>query len=377
VKTASRISTPSHTRPPRTSRVQVTGESTSPLVDWFTEGLRAELSRHGHAGVPAGEEPDLVLNRTDAARPRPFRRKSQATFLIGIVDHEGVPENVLQVAYPILVRSLSNLLVFIARDGEGAQLHFVTLEQGTYTIERGDDDRAFFEEVYRRVAPLASSRLVINNRFDTDLPADLWEGTEASAELMRAGRRLDEMNLLPAPFPIMQLLGERDRNHIHRLFGIGGLSYGNLSARHDATRFWMSARGVDKSRLREIGRDVLLITDYLPDEDAIRVSVPPRVEPRAASVDAIEHWMLYTTHPEIAAIIHIHAWMDDIPSTTVNYPCGTAELAREVAEIVAREPDPSRTVVGLKNHGLTITGRSLEDIFQRIEGRVIPHVPMD
>jgi ribulose-5-phosphate 4-epimerase/fuculose-1-phosphate aldolase len=377
VKTATRTPTPIPASPARTSRVLVTGEATSPLVAWFTEGLRAELERHGHGAVPEGEEPDLVLNRTSAVRPRPFRRKSQATFLIGVVEHAGVPENVLQVAYPILVRSLSNLLVFIARADDEDQLHFVTLEQGTYTIARGDDDAAFFGEVYRRAAPLASSRLVINNHFDADLPEALWAGTDRTAALMAAGRRLDEMNLLPAPFPIMQLLGERDRNHIHRLFGIGGLSYGNLSARHDATRFWMSARGIDKGRLREIGRDVLLITDYLPEDDAIRVSVPPHVEPRAASVDAIEHWMLYTRHPEIGAIIHIHAWMDGIPSTEVNYPCGTAELAREVADLVAAEPDPSRTVVGLKNHGLTITGRSLDDIFERIEGKILPHVPMD
>jgi len=32
--------------------------------------------------------------------------------------------------------------------------------------------------------------------------------------------------------------------------------------------------------------------------------------------------------------------------------------------------------VGLRNHGLTITGRSLRDIFERIEGRIIPQVPM-
>lgn len=38
--------------------------------------------------------------------------------------------------------------------------------------------------------------------------------------------------------------------------------------------------------------------------------------------------------------------------------------------------DPSRAIVGLKNHGLTITGRSLDDILERIEGRLLKTVPM-
>jgi hypothetical protein len=33
-------------------------------------------------------------------------------------------------------------------------------------------------------------------------------------------------------------------------------------------------------------------------------------------------------------------------------------------------------VVGLKNHGLTITGRSLDEILERIEGKLIRTVPM-
>jgi hypothetical protein len=43
---------------------------------------------------------------------------------------------------------------------------------------------------------------------------------------------------------------------------------------------------------------------------------------------------------------------------------------------VKTHPDPSRAVVGLKNHGLTITGRSLDEIFDRVEGRLVRYVPM-
>ena len=109
----------------------------------------------------------------------------------------------------------------------------------------------------------------------------------STASLTAAGQRLDALDLLPAPFPIQDYLETRDLEHVMRLYSIGGLSYGNLSARKDATRFWMSASGVDKSNLQEIGRDMLLVTDYDADAQAMVMSVPPGIEPRRVSVDAI------------------------------------------------------------------------------------------
>jgi ribulose-5-phosphate 4-epimerase/fuculose-1-phosphate aldolase len=133
---------------------------------------------------------------------------------------------------------------------------------------------------------------------------------------------------------------------------------------------------VNKAQLNEIGRDILLVTDYDPSQNAMVLSVPPNIEPRRVSVDAIEHFMIYREHPSVGAIIHVHAWMDGIESTHINFPCGTRELAIAVSELVRRAPDPSRAVVGLRNHGLTITGHSLPEIFERMEGRIIPQVPM-
>ncbi len=86
--------------------------------------------------------------------------------------------------------------------------------------------------------------------------------------------------------------------------------------------------------------------------------------------------MIYKEHPNVGAIVHIHAWIDDVEATEVNYPCGTLQLAEAVAHLVRNADDPSRAIVGLKNHGLTITGRDLDDIFERIDGRVKTQVPM-
>ena len=234
----------------------------------------------------------------------------------------------------------------------------------------------FFERVYARVNPIACSVLVIDNIFEPTLEPELWNGDEKTEALYRAGKKLAEWDLLPAPFPIETILPPQDLRHVKRLYGIGGLSYGNLSARKDEKRFWMSASGVDKSNLKEIGRDILMVKDYDPEKNAIILQVPPNVTPKRVSVDAIEHWMIYREHPEVGAIIHVHAWMEGVPSTQFNYPCGTYQLAAAVAEKVREAPDPARAVVGLKNHGLTITGRSVDDILERIEGKLIPQVPM-
>jgi ribulose-5-phosphate 4-epimerase/fuculose-1-phosphate aldolase len=106
------------------------------------------------------------------------------------------------------------------------------------------------------------------------------------------------------------------------------------------------------------------------------LSIPPTITPRRASVDAIEHYIIYKEHPSIGAIVHIHAWMEGVTATEINYPCGTLELAQTVAELIRQEDNPSRAIIGLKNHGLTITGYDLDDIFERIEGRIIPQIPM-
>ena len=250
------------------------------------------------------------------------------------------------------------------------------MERGHYGVEVTDGEAGLAEQVIARLLPLATARLVIDNEFRTDLEPELWQGDEIVEQVKDAGRRLGDLDLLPAPFPIEDLLEERELRQVKRLYGIGGLSYGNLSARKDSRRFWMSARGVDKSKLEVAGRDILLVSDYDEEHGRIVLSVPPDVEPRRVSVDAIEHLMIYQAHPDVGAILHVHAWMEGIQATDVNYPCGTEELARSVAELLAREPDPVHAVIGLRNHGITATGESLPEILDRIEPKVLRQVPM-
>ena len=105
----------------------------------------------------------------------------------------------------------------------------------------------------------------------------------------------------------------------------------------------------------------MLVTDYDVEARAMKISIPPGIEPRRVSVDAIEHWMIYREHPDVGAILHVHAWVDGVDATQVNFPCGTAELAESVAELVREAPDPAHAIIGLK----TMASRSRAPIWTR------------
>jgi len=282
----------------------------SPFRTWFAEGLAQRLAQDGYEQVAAegAEELQLVLHFVERDRFRPFRRQAQGTFVAVIAESSEPIRDAVREAYRVLIGNLGNLLMYIgpAQDGQALapgqplEVHFVTLEQGHYVEPYGPGQEAsFFDRVYARLKPLATSTLVINNEFIPDLEEELWEGDELTEQISRAGKRLDEMGLLPAPFPLDEVLTERDRRHLMKLFGVGGLSYCNFSARKDSTRFWMSASGVDKSNMREIGRDILMVKGYDGARNVILLSVPPHVTARRVSVDAIEHWMIYQEFPGV------------------------------------------------------------------------------
>jgi hypothetical protein len=348
-------------------RYAVAGTSTSAELSELVRTVAKEFERDGFVPVESVDDADFVLNMFDAENPKAFRRKARGTYSAAFYELDDAPEDVLKASYPMLVRTLSNVvLLHVPRQGTW----FTTMEQGTYKVSEDPKD------IYARLAPLAKSKLVIDNEFRPDLEPELWGGDEITREVGEAGKRLDQLDLLPAPFPVHEFLSERDLRHVMRLYQVGGLSYGNLSARKDETRFWMSASGVDKTQLETVGRDYLLVIGYDEPNARIVLSVPPGIEPRRVSVDAIEHWMIYQRHPDVGAILHVHAWMEGIPATDVNYPCGTQELAESVAELIDREPDPAHAVIGLRNHGITATGENLTEILDRITPKILRQVPM-
>jgi ribulose-5-phosphate 4-epimerase/fuculose-1-phosphate aldolase len=361
--------------PTETVTVSLIGEPQSGASQRLLGALERALERGGAVHGEANDA-NFVLNAVDREAPKPFRRKSRGTFVAAVHERDAMPDQIedsLKLEYPMLVRALANIVLCYV-PGEG--VWFTTMERGHYLVPENGDVDGLAGKVVERLMPLATSRLVIDNEWRTDLEEELWQGDEISAEIKRAGGLLGKLDLLPSPFPIEELLSERELRHVKRLYSIGGLSYGNLSMRKDDSRFWMTASGVDKANLETPGRDIILVTGYEPAEAKMILSVPPNVESRRVSVDAIEHWMIYQSHPDVGAILHVHAWVEGVPATDINYPCGTAELARAVSDIIDAEPDPTRAIVGLRNHGITATGDSLLEIIERITPNLLRQVPM-
>jgi hypothetical protein len=354
----------------------VVGERPGVLQRWFLDGITPLMLARGFCFDPPSVDcAGLVLSVVEASRPRPFRRKSKAIFVVAIAESPEPPANVLKAGYPLLARAIANVLVYLV-GAPTPRVYFVTLEGGCYEIGRDDANDAIFERAFDELAPLVSSTLVIDNELVEDLSDADRLADPIPGQIRATGARLDRMGLLPSPFRLEDLLPPRDLRHVRRLVGIGGVSYGNISARSATLGgFWITASGVDKGHLGEAGADILLARGYCLERRSVILRVSPTVRPRHASVDTIEHALIYEQNPDVGAIVHVHSWMDGVPATRINYPCGTYELGCAVATLLRQAPDPGRAAVGLKNHGVTITGPSLDDILERVDGRLIPISP--
>jgi ribulose-5-phosphate 4-epimerase/fuculose-1-phosphate aldolase len=347
-----------------------------PMRDRIVQEIMAELEFHGHKLTSMSEELNFIINLVAFEKPKPVFRKAMNEFVISLLEIPKGLDEQRSACYTMLVRTLSNLLICIKQNsGQVPEIYCLTPETGYYHFSYSPG------RMYESMLPIINAKMMITNRVSENLPVE-YCSTDVIEKLRHFGGVLDALGVLPAPFPLTDLLNQDDIDHLYRLYKIKGLSYGNLSAREDIPEmgkdtFWMTARGVDKAHLKGPAEDILLVTGYDTENGEIMVSVPAEHNQKMrVSVDAIEHTLIYETFPEVGAILHVHAWMKDILSTHQNFPCGTLNLAEEVLALLKTTDQPGRTVVGLKNHGLTITGPDLDDIFSRIEGKLLKEVPM-
>lgn len=360
-------------------KFSVIKQDSDPLRDRLAEAITRTCLEHGHEVSAPENGVQFVLNLTDTVAPHLFRRKAQSIFIFSLVTADGQVKDLRSLCYATLVRTLSNIVICAVPSGNGngdCEVYFTTPEAGFYHLAFDP------EEVYKRIIPIAGAHFAIGNRFSLDLPSRYWETSPIIEKIKASGGELDRLGVLPAPFPLRDVLSEESIQHIFSLFEMKGLSYGNMSARERIpelgdTTFWMTARGIDKSKISRVGWDLLLVKGFDYPAGKALVSVPPDYDPRArVSVDAVEHELIYRMYPEVGAIVHVHAWIDGVLCTRQNFPCGTIELAEAVVGLLEQTDTPARTEVGLKNHGLTITGPSLDEIFDRIRGRLRTEVQM-
>lgn len=346
------------------------------MLDTVSAQLVETFEKRGHHLSSSHNGVEFLLNFTDIDSPVAFRRRSQSVFVFSFVVVENPAENLKSRCYTALIQSLSNLFLCIVPNGGAVTVYFTTPEAGFYCIPFDP------EEICVKLLPMASAHFATENLMTTDLPDYYQTTSQVVEQIKQYGKELDTMGVLPTPFPLREILTEEAMRHLFKIYGITGASYGNLSAREEIPElgthtFWMTGRGIDKSNIQTIGKDVMLVKGFDMQSGTALVSMPVAYPHKArVSVDAIEHWMIYSAFPNVGAIVHAHAWMDGVLCTRQNYPCGTRELAEEVITLLGQTDDPSHAAVGLKNHGLTITGSSLEEIFGSIRGKLRTQVPM-
>jgi hypothetical protein len=344
----------------------------------LTDILSGIIAEQGNEQVAHEFNSSFVLNVIDIEAPKAFRRKTQEEMVVSLTLIKKPVSDLKALCYAALVKSISNMLFCIlAEEGKEHPIAYsITPEVGFVKFSYDP------YELYRYMYPVISSHFVLGNKLIDDPELKEDEVIKEVEELKVYGKELASLGVLPAPFPLTEFLDKDLIDQLYRLYQIKGLSYGNLSIRNlnhnlGTGSYWMTARGVDKSNLKGLGKDILLVNGYDREKGEMQVSVPQKYDPRIrVSVDAIEHYMIYREFPETGAIVHVHAWIDDVLSTSQTYPCGTSELAENVVALLKKTPFPARTEVGLKNHGLTITGPDINDIFQRIRGRLKTSVPM-
>jgi len=359
-------------------KFKVNRVSNCPDLLYLCNNLTGVIVKKGNEQVSSNENSNFVLNIIDLESPKAFRRKSQEEMVVSVTLVKDPIPDLKASCYVALVKSISNILFCISlQEGkERPKAYSITPEVG-FTEFNYDPD-----SMYKYMYPVISSHFVLRNKLFNDLILEENEIIPEVEDLKAFGRVLHNLGVLPAPFPLIELLDKDLIDQLYRLYQIKGLSYGNLSIRNKnhnlgVTSYWMTARGVDKSNLKGIGKDMLLVKGFDKESGEMLVSVPPGYDPRIrVSVDAIEHYLIYREFPETGAIVHVHAWIDDVLCTTQSYPCGTWELAENVVKLLKKTSSPERTEVGLKNHGLTITGPDIKDIFRRIRGRLKTNVPM-
>ena len=107
------------------------GTATSPEHEEWVRAIGQQFEADKFTQVDDIADADFVLNMFDPADPKAFRRASRGTYSAAFYELPEAPENALKASYPMLVRTLSNV-VLLRVPGQG--VWFTTMEQGTYHV---------------------------------------------------------------------------------------------------------------------------------------------------------------------------------------------------------------------------------------------------
>jgi len=153
-----------------------------------------------------------------------------------------------------------------------------------------------------------------------------------------------------------------------RLFALGligetsdGIGYGNISQRTGKHSFFITATQTGKQATLTQD-EYTFIENY--DFDSFTVFSKGQLKP---SSEALSHAMIYEVHPEIGAVIHVHAaalWQmmiqENALATTAEY--GTADMVQEIANLYQDKDPFTHNAFVMKGHkdGIITFGKTMQ-----------------
>ncbi|PZO46076.1 MAG: rRNA adenine methyltransferase [Phormidesmis priestleyi] len=160
------------------------------------------------------------------------------------------------------------------------------------------------------------------------------------------------------------------RNALHQLNFIGqypnGIGFGNLSQRQAIPSSFSAfiITGTQTGHLTTLtSSDYALVTHVNPDQNALTCHGL-----RQASSESLTHGVIYSAHPAINAIIHVHhpkMWqqlLQQVPTTRAHIPYGTPEMATETQRLFDESPLLQTKIFAMAGHedGIVTFGSNLQ-----------------
>lgn len=182
-----------------------------------------------------------------------------------------------------------------------------------------------------------------------------------------------------APSEVSNLTRYRDA--LHRLNFIGeypdGIGFGNLSQRvteqpegSDSSSHAFIISGTQTGRLATLtADDYARVTQFDPAQNTLSC-----IGARKASSESLTHGVIYTSHPAIRAVIHVHSpdlWsraLHQVPTTRAAVPYGTPEMAAETLRLFQQTPLLQQRIFAMAGHqdGVVTFGDSLQVAYRTL-----------
>lgn len=301
-------------------------EADDPLLAAFLPDLLRAFEEQGHiVDAEASDDPDILLATVSVPegpgplldriveRERPLlvtssaerglrRRPPHVVALVSIAELIGdlSHEEAVDLGRVAMARVGTPRLVFVAGDRASGQVEETTV----CTLEGGHpSDTSDHASVLRDRLVTAACAEEIGGDYtvvDDGLWSSAWRRTAVPDAIVKAGRRMDDLGLLPPPQRVDSYVTPRLAAIYERLLGLKGFSEGMLFAYDPETETMMvTASGsweVDKRALR---RDEVVPVDIHSERRPVRVLAPEGTSPKGPSVEAYEMLTLLQAAPRV------------------------------------------------------------------------------